>query len=68
MTGRLAGDRNRVNAGFPAGSARSRTTPIGLHEPAHVIHTAACLALARGESLATFAAATTANARRLFAL
>jgi len=38
------------------------------NEPAHVIHTAACLALARGESLATFAAATTANARRLFAL
>ena len=38
------------------------------NEPAHVIHTAACLALARGEALATFAAATTANARRLFAL
>lgn len=38
------------------------------NEPAHVVHTAACLALARGEPLAAFAAATTANARRLFTL
>lgn len=36
------------------------------NEPANVVHTAACLALARGESLATFAAATTANARRVY--
>ena len=36
------------------------------NEPAHVVHTARCLALARGEPLAAFAAATTANARRLF--
>jgi TatD DNase family protein len=36
------------------------------NEPANVVHTARCLALARGEPLATFAAATTANARRLF--
>ncbi|MGA0040444.1 MAG: TatD family hydrolase [Pirellulales bacterium] len=36
------------------------------NEPAHVVHTARCLALARGESLADFAAATTANAKRLF--
>ncbi|MBM4011896.1 MAG: TatD family deoxyribonuclease [Planctomycetes bacterium] len=36
------------------------------NEPANVVHTARCLALARGESLETFAAATTANARRVF--
>jgi len=36
------------------------------NEPAHVVHTARCLALARGESLEALAAATTANARRLF--
>jgi TatD DNase family protein len=36
------------------------------NEPAHVVHTARCLALACGEALETFAAATTANARRVF--
>lgn len=36
------------------------------NEPSHVVHTARCLAIARGESLEVFAAATTANARRLF--
>jgi TatD DNase family protein len=36
------------------------------NEPANVVHTARCLAIARGESLETLAAATTANARRLF--
>jgi TatD DNase family protein len=36
------------------------------NEPARVVHTAACLALARGEPLDAFAAATTANARRVF--
>lgn len=36
------------------------------NEPAHVVHTARCLALARGETLAELAAATTANAQRLF--
>ena len=36
------------------------------NEPSHVVHTARCLAIARGESLEAFAAATTANARRLF--
>jgi TatD DNase family protein len=36
------------------------------NEPSHLIHTARCLALARGESLEELAAATTANARRLF--
>jgi len=36
------------------------------NEPANVVHTAACLALARGEPLAGLAAATTANARRVY--
>ena len=36
------------------------------NEPAHVVHTAARLAEARGTSLEEFAAQTTANARRLF--
>jgi TatD DNase family protein len=36
------------------------------NEPANVVHTARCLALARGEALESFAAATTANARRVF--
>jgi TatD DNase family protein len=36
------------------------------NEPAHVVHTAGCLALARGVPLAALAAATTANARRVF--
>jgi TatD DNase family protein len=38
------------------------------NEPANVVHTARCLALARGEPLEAFAAATTANARRVFGL
>jgi len=36
------------------------------NEPANVVHTARCLALARGEPFEQFAAATTANARRVF--
>jgi TatD DNase family protein len=36
------------------------------NEPANVVHTAACLALARGEPLDAFAAATSANARRVY--
>jgi TatD DNase family protein len=38
------------------------------NEPAHLVHTAVCLAEVRGQSLETFAAQTTANARRLFRL
>lgn len=36
------------------------------NEPAHVVHTARCLAIARGVSLERLAAETTANARRVF--
>ncbi len=38
------------------------------NEPAHVVHTAACLAEVRGASLEEFARQTTENARRLFGL
>ena len=38
------------------------------NEPAHVLHTAECLARERGQTLDEFAAQTTANARRLFRL
>lgn len=38
------------------------------NEPGHVVHTARCLALARGEPLEILAAATTANARRIYRL
>jgi len=36
------------------------------NEPANVVHTARCLAIARGESLEQLGASTTDNARRLF--
>jgi TatD DNase family protein len=38
------------------------------NEPANVVHTATCIAQARGETLEAFATKTTANARRLFRL
>jgi len=38
------------------------------NEPAHLVHTAQCLADLRGQTLAELAAQTTANARRLFGL
>jgi TatD DNase family protein len=38
------------------------------NEPANVVHTAACIAAVRGQSVEEFAAQTTANARRLFRL
>ncbi len=38
------------------------------NEPANIVHTAACLAAARGQSDIEFAAQATANARRLFRL
>jgi len=38
------------------------------NEPAHVAHTARCLAEARGESFEEFCAGTTTNARRLFGI
>jgi TatD DNase family protein len=38
------------------------------NEPANVVHTATCIAIARGQSLVDFAEQTTANARRLFGI
>ena len=38
------------------------------NQPAHLVHTASCLAEVRGASLEQFAAETTANAQRLFQL
>lgn len=38
------------------------------NEPANLVHTAACLAAVRGQTVEDFAALTTANARRLFGL
>ncbi len=39
---------------------------IKRNEPAHVLHTATCLAVVRGQTPEAFAAQTTANAQRLF--
>jgi TatD DNase family protein len=39
---------------------------IRRNEPAHVVHTAACLAEVRGQTIEELAAITTANAKRLF--
>ncbi|HEV2970343.1 MAG TPA: TatD family hydrolase, partial [Pirellulales bacterium] len=36
------------------------------NEPANVVHTAACLAAAREQTIDDFSAQTTANAKRLF--
>ena len=41
---------------------------IRRNEPAHVVHTCQCLADVRSESVETVAAATTANAKRLFGI
>jgi TatD DNase family protein len=38
------------------------------NEPAHVVHTAACLATARGQTVEEIAAQTTANAQQLFGI
>jgi TatD DNase family protein len=75
VTFRSAGDLRAVAATVPLERLLIETDSPFLapephrgrrNEPANVIHTARCLALARGEPLETLAAATTANARRLF--
>lgn len=75
VTFRSAADLRLVAAGVPLDRLLIETdspflSPEPLrgrrNEPAHVIHTARCLALARGEPLEEFAAVTTANARRVF--
>ena len=75
VTFRSAGDLRDVARGVPLERLLVETdspflSPEPLrgtrNEPANVVHTARCLALARGETLQDFAAATSANARRVF--
>jgi len=75
VTFRSAGDLRAVAAGVPLDRLLIETDSPFLspepfrgrrNEPGHLVHTARCLAIARGEPIETLAAATTANARRLF--
>jgi TatD DNase family protein len=77
LTYKNAGDLRSVAATIPADRVMVETdcpylSPVPLrgkrNEPAHVVHTAQCLANVRGVSLETLAEQTTANARRLFNL
>jgi len=69
FTGTAAEAAEAVEAGFFLGFAPF-LSPEPLrgkrNEPANVVHTAACLALARGEPLEAVAATTAANARRVY--
>lgn len=75
VTFRSAGDLRTVAASIPADRLLIETdspflSPEPLrgrrNEPGHVVHTARCLAIARGVPLDRLAADTTANARRVF--
>ena len=75
VTFRSAAALREVAAGVPADRLLIETdspflSPEPLrgrrNEPAHVVHTARCLSILRGESLEKLAADTTANARRIF--
>ncbi len=75
VTFRSAGDLREVATAVPADRLLVETdspflSPEPLrgrrNEPAHVVHTARCLAIARGVPLERLAAETTANARRVF--
>ncbi len=75
VTFRSAGDLRTVAAGVPLDRLLIETDSPFLspepcrgrrNEPGHLVHTARCLAIARGEPIEKLAAATTANARRLF--
>lgn len=77
VTFKNADDLRRVSASVPADRLLVETdspylSPHPLrgkrNEPAHVLHTAECLAQVRCVSLTDLAAQTTANARRLFRL
>jgi TatD DNase family protein len=77
VTFKKSHDLRAVAAGVPADRILIETdspylSPHPLrgkrNEPAHLVHTAACVAEARGQSLAAFAEQTTANARRLLRL
>ena len=75
VTFRSAGAIREVAAGVPADRLLIETDSPFLspephrgrrNEPAHLVHTARCLALARGEPVERLAAVTTANARKVF--
>ena len=77
VTYKNADDLRAVAAGVPLDRLLAETdspylTPVPLrgkvprNEPAHIVHTVACLARIKGVSPAELAAQTTANARRLF--
>jgi TatD DNase family protein len=76
VTYKKSGERRAIAAAVPHDRILVETdspylTPepvrkIKRNEPAHVRHTAACLAEVRGTPLEDFAALTTANAKRLF--
>jgi TatD DNase family protein len=75
VTFKKSGDLRAVAAGIPAERILIETdspylSPQPLrgkrNEPAHLVHTAACLAEVRGQPLADFARQTTANARAFF--
>jgi len=77
VTYKKSDDLRRVAGGIPLDRLLVETdapylSPVPLrgkrNEPANVVHTATCLAEAQGVSLEELAAATTANARRLFQL
>ena len=74
VTFKKSGDLRAIATGIPADRILIETdspylSPHPLrskrNEPAQLVHTAACLAEVRGESVEKFAAQTTANARRL---
>lgn len=78
VTFKKSAELRAIAAGVPADRILIETdspylTPepmrkIKRNEPAHVVHTAACLAEARGTTLEAFAEQTSANARRLFSI
>ncbi len=77
VTFKKSADLRALAAGIPAERILIETdspylSPVPLrgrrNEPAHLVHTAECLAAVRGQSRDEFAAQTTSNARALFRL
>jgi TatD DNase family protein len=66
VAAKMPDDRILIETDAPYLSPEPVRNKIKRNEPAQVKHTAACLAAVRGVSLESFAAQTTANARRLF--